>query len=102
MLENATKEDLVTVLAEMGETVDADLRIRELKQKLMLSKAYLENEEFVRDVLATTIVDRTEKEEEKEKKSIKRSVEGKKKAEERRLERIQELELARIEELFKK
>ncbi|GFR26212.1 hypothetical protein TNCT_41141 [Trichonephila clavata] len=65
MLENATKEDLVTVLVEMRETVDADLGIMELKQKLMLSKAYLEDEEFVRDVLATTIEDRMEKEDRK-------------------------------------
>ncbi|GFR19804.1 hypothetical protein TNCT_426621 [Trichonephila clavata] len=62
MFENATKEDLVTVLVGMGETIDADLGIMKLKQKLMLSKAYLEDEEFVRDVLATTIEDRMEKE----------------------------------------
>ncbi|GFQ86295.1 hypothetical protein TNCT_401031 [Trichonephila clavata] len=61
MFENATKADLVTVLAEMGETVDADLGIMELKQKLMLSKAYLEDEEFFRDVLANTIEDKMEK-----------------------------------------
>ncbi|GFQ77561.1 hypothetical protein TNCT_384871 [Trichonephila clavata] len=89
MFENATK-GLVMVLAEMGETVDADLGIMELKQKLMLSTAYLEDEEFVRDVSATTIEDRMKKEDS-------RKEEFKKKAEERRLERIQELELARIE-----
>ncbi|GFQ69081.1 hypothetical protein TNCT_165071 [Trichonephila clavata] len=38
MFENATKEDLVAVLKEMGETVDSDLRIMELKQKLMLTE----------------------------------------------------------------
>ncbi|GFQ81773.1 hypothetical protein TNCT_632491 [Trichonephila clavata] len=76
----------------MGETVDADLGIMELKQKLMLSKAYLEDEEFVRDVLATTIEDKMEKEEDRKKEE-----EFKKKAEERHLERIQELELARRE-----
>ncbi|GFQ69914.1 hypothetical protein TNCT_324011 [Trichonephila clavata] len=64
----------------------------ELKQKLMLSKAYLEDEEFVRDVLATMIEDRMKKEEDRRKEE-----EYKKKEEERRLERIQELELARIE-----
>ncbi|GFR03194.1 hypothetical protein TNCT_340831 [Trichonephila clavata] len=72
----------------MRETVDTDLGIMELKQKLMLCKAYLEDEEFVRDVLATTIEDRMDRKKEEE---------FKKKAEERRLERIQELELARIE-----
>ncbi|GFR08788.1 hypothetical protein TNCT_272611 [Trichonephila clavata] len=114
MFENATKEDLVTVLAEMGETVDADLGIMELKQKLMLNKAYLEDEEFVRHVLATTIEDRMEKEEDRRKEEKykeerrrneeeykeerkKKEEEFKKKAEERRLERILELELARIE-----
>ncbi|GFY64578.1 hypothetical protein TNIN_98521 [Trichonephila inaurata madagascariensis] len=84
MFENATKEDLVTVLNEMGETVDSDLGVMELKQKLLLCKAYLEDEEFVCDVLATMIEDRMEK--------------GyRKRAEERRLERKGELELARIE-----
>ncbi|GFR27139.1 hypothetical protein TNCT_297681 [Trichonephila clavata] len=46
MFENATKEDLVTILREMEETVETDLGIIELKQKLMLSRAYLEDEEF--------------------------------------------------------
>ncbi|GFR23743.1 hypothetical protein TNCT_172311 [Trichonephila clavata] len=97
----------------MGETVDADLGIMELKQKLMLNKAYLEGEEFVRDVLATSIEDRNKeekKEEEHRKKEKKKAEEHRKKeeyrkkeeefrkkAEERRLERKQELELARIE-----
>ncbi|GFY39497.1 hypothetical protein TNIN_183941 [Trichonephila inaurata madagascariensis] len=41
----------------MEETVDSDLGILELKQKLILSKAYIEDEEFFRDVLAITIQD---------------------------------------------
>ncbi|GFQ99272.1 hypothetical protein TNCT_488581 [Trichonephila clavata] len=85
MFENATKEDLVTVLVEMGETVDGNLGIMELKQKLMLSKAYLEGEEFVRDVLATTIEDRMEKEEDR-KKEEEYKEECRRKEEERRLE----------------
>ncbi|GFR11506.1 hypothetical protein TNCT_119061 [Trichonephila clavata] len=103
MFEDATKEDLVMVLREMRETVAADLGIMELKQKLMLSKAYLEEEEFVRDVLATTIEDRMKKEEDKKKEEEykeehrKEEEEYRKKAEERHFERIQELELARIE-----
>ncbi|GFS54745.1 hypothetical protein TNIN_484271 [Trichonephila inaurata madagascariensis] len=54
MFENATKEDLVTVLHEIGEAVDSDLGILELKQKLLSCKAYLEDEEFVCDFLETT------------------------------------------------
>ncbi|GFQ90343.1 hypothetical protein TNCT_451461 [Trichonephila clavata] len=38
MFENAPKDDLVTVLVELGETVDADLGIMELKQKLFLKE----------------------------------------------------------------
>ncbi|GFR24028.1 hypothetical protein TNCT_515251 [Trichonephila clavata] len=72
----------------MGETIDADLGVMELKQKLMLSKAYLEDGEFVRDVLAIMIEDRMEKKEDRKKE---------KKAEEHCLEQKQELELARIE-----
>ncbi|GFS73996.1 hypothetical protein TNCV_108691 [Trichonephila clavipes] len=77
------------VLHEMGETVDSDLVVLELKQKLLLCKMYLEDEEFVCDVLATMIEDRMEKEEHR------------KKAEECRLEQKQELELVRIEARWK-
>ncbi|GFQ98373.1 hypothetical protein TNCT_60451 [Trichonephila clavata] len=69
----------------MGETVDADFEIMELKQKLMLSKAYLEDKEFVRDVFTTTIEDRMEKEEDRNKEEY-RKKEFRKKAEERHLE----------------
>ncbi|GFX19615.1 hypothetical protein TNCV_2075231 [Trichonephila clavipes] len=62
MFENSTKEDLRMVLHEMGETVDFDLGILELRQKLLLYKAYLEDEESVCDFLDTTIEDRMEKE----------------------------------------
>ncbi|GFX38593.1 hypothetical protein TNCV_3475851 [Trichonephila clavipes] len=58
MFENSTKEDLITVLHEMGETVYSDRRILELKQKMLSCKAYLEDEEFVCDFLDTTIEDR--------------------------------------------
>ncbi|GFW38775.1 hypothetical protein TNCV_3881421 [Trichonephila clavipes] len=68
MFENATKEDSVTVLHKMGETVDSDLGILELKQKLLQCKAYLEDEEFVCDVLATMIEDRMEKEKRRKRK----------------------------------
>ncbi|GFW08956.1 hypothetical protein TNCV_3475061 [Trichonephila clavipes] len=62
MFENATKEDFVMVLHEMGETVDSDQGILELRQKLLLCKAYLD-EEFICDFLNTVIEDRMEKEE---------------------------------------
>ncbi|GFS41787.1 hypothetical protein TNIN_192121 [Trichonephila inaurata madagascariensis] len=52
------------------------MNVVDLKEKLMQSKAYSDDEEFVKDILATTIEDR-------------------RKAEERRLERELELELAR-------
>ncbi|GFS37216.1 hypothetical protein TNIN_85681 [Trichonephila inaurata madagascariensis] len=91
MFGNATKEDLVMVLCEMGETVDSDLRIMELKHKLMLSKVYLEDKEFVCDVLAAMIEDRMEKEEYRKREE---------KVEECHLERKQEL--ARIEARQKK
>ncbi|GFW08722.1 hypothetical protein TNCV_20191 [Trichonephila clavipes] len=94
MFGNATKEDLVLVLCEMGETVDSDLGIMELKQKLMLSKAYLEDKEFICDVLAAMIKDRMEKEEYRKREE---------KVEECHLkERKQELELVRIEARRKK
>ncbi|GFQ88915.1 hypothetical protein TNCT_688641 [Trichonephila clavata] len=58
------------VLVGMGETIDSDLRIPELKQKL-LSKAYLEYEELIRDDLATTIEDRMEKEKDRKEEEYK-------------------------------
>ncbi|GFY79734.1 hypothetical protein TNIN_393441 [Trichonephila inaurata madagascariensis] len=106
MIEKATKEDLVTVLHEIGETVDSDLGILELKQKLLLCKTYLADEEFVCSFLDTTIEDRMEKEEcrkkidqyrKKEEEYRKGIEEHRKRAEERRLEREQELEFSRIE-----
>ncbi|GFY49641.1 hypothetical protein TNIN_386441 [Trichonephila inaurata madagascariensis] len=85
MFENVTKEDLLMVLLEMEETVDSDLGLLELRLKLLLCKAYLEDEEFICYFLATMIADRMEKEEDR------------KKAEECRLVQEQELELARKE-----
>ncbi|GFY60951.1 hypothetical protein TNIN_306171 [Trichonephila inaurata madagascariensis] len=92
--ENAAKEDLVTVLHEMGETFDSHLEILELKHKLLLCKAYLEDEGFVCDALATMIEDRMEKE--------KKIEQYRKEVQEQRLERKQELELVRIEEARRK
>ncbi|GFS50202.1 hypothetical protein TNIN_425071 [Trichonephila inaurata madagascariensis] len=62
MFGNATKDDLVTVLDELGETIDSDLGILKLKHKLMLSKSYLEDEEFICNVLASMMEDSMEKE----------------------------------------
>ncbi|GFU33150.1 hypothetical protein TNCV_4156681 [Trichonephila clavipes] len=61
----------------MGEAVDPGMNVEDLKQKLMRCKAYLEDEEFVKDFLNTTVEERKE--------------------EERRLEREHELEFARKE-----
>ncbi|GFY38944.1 hypothetical protein TNIN_248721 [Trichonephila inaurata madagascariensis] len=63
MFETTSKEDLETVLAEMGETAHPGMNVEDLKQKLMQSKAYLEDEEFVKDFLDTTIEERIEEEE---------------------------------------
>ncbi|GFQ89147.1 hypothetical protein TNCT_597961 [Trichonephila clavata] len=101
MFRNVKKEVLVTVLGEIGETVDPGINLLDLKQKLMQSKAYLEDEKFVKDILATTVEDRKkeEKREEyrkKEEEYRKKEEENRRKAEERRLEREHELALARI------
>ncbi|GFT34677.1 hypothetical protein TNCV_1536131 [Trichonephila clavipes] len=74
MCENVTK-DLVTVLREMGETVDSDLGILELKQKLSC-KEYVEDKEFVCDFLDTMIEERME-EEERRKRDEKQNKNGK-------------------------
>ncbi|GFU92989.1 hypothetical protein TNCV_2081351 [Trichonephila clavipes] len=79
----------------MGETVDSELGILELKQKLLSRKAYLEDEEFVCDFLDTAIEDRMVEEEYKKKKEYRKEIE------EHHLERKQELEFARIEARWK-
>ncbi|GFU95618.1 hypothetical protein TNCV_3332841 [Trichonephila clavipes] len=48
MFRVAEKEDLLVVWVEMGETLDPGMNVEVLKQKLIQSKAYLEDEEFVR------------------------------------------------------
>ncbi|GFT89040.1 retrovirus-related Pol polyprotein from transposon opus [Trichonephila clavipes] len=63
MFENVKKEDLVTVLVEMGE-IDPGMNEVDLKQKLMQSNAYVYDEEFVKDILATMIEDRRKREHE--------------------------------------
>ncbi|GFQ94092.1 retrovirus-related Pol polyprotein from transposon opus [Trichonephila clavata] len=90
------------------------MNLLELKEKLMQSKAYLDDEQFVKDILATTVENRKKekeykkKEEEyrkkekeyknKEEEYRKKEEENIRKAEERRLEREHELALARIQE----
>ncbi|GFU69428.1 hypothetical protein TNCV_5123541 [Trichonephila clavipes] len=89
----------------MGETVDPGMNLEDLKQKLMKSKVYLEDEEFVKDFLDTTIEERMEEEERRKRdeeyrtkmEEYRKREEYRKKAEEHRLEREQELELARKE-----
>ncbi|GFY52724.1 hypothetical protein TNIN_147511 [Trichonephila inaurata madagascariensis] len=89
------------VLHKMGETIDSDLGILELKQKLLSCKVYLEDEEFVCDFLDTMIEDRMEKEYRKKEEYRKEKEDYRKRAEECRLERKQELESARIEARYK-
>ncbi|GFY41360.1 c3H1-type domain-containing protein [Trichonephila inaurata madagascariensis] len=110
-LRGAEKEDLVVVLIEMEETVDSVMNVEDLKEKLMQSKAYLEDEEFVKDFLDTTIDERLEEEERRKRDEEhstkmeeyrKREEEYRKKAEEPHLERKQELEFAIIEARRKK
>ncbi|GFS33830.1 hypothetical protein TNIN_104521 [Trichonephila inaurata madagascariensis] len=91
----------------MGEIVDPGMNVKDLKQNLMQSQGYLDDEEFDKDFFDTTIEERMEEEKcrkrkeemEKYRKEIK---ELRKRAEERRLERIQELEFMRIEARWKK
>ncbi|GFS33300.1 hypothetical protein TNIN_221591 [Trichonephila inaurata madagascariensis] len=75
----------------MGEIVDLGMKLVDLKQKLMLSKTYLDDEEFVKDFLDTTIEERMEEEERR-----KREEEHRKKMEKYR-EEIEELR-KRVEE----
>ncbi|GBN43814.1 hypothetical protein AVEN_203845-1 [Araneus ventricosus] len=91
MFKNVKKEDVVTVLTELGETVNIDMKMGDLKQKLLTSKEYLEDSQFVKDFLISTVKNRKIEEEN-------RKQEEKIQGEEirRRIEREHELELARI------
>ncbi|GBN26143.1 hypothetical protein AVEN_181004-1 [Araneus ventricosus] len=88
---NVRKEDIVMVLTELGDTVNIDMKLGDLKQKLLTSKEYLEDSQYVKDFLISTVENRKKEEEH-------RKQEEKIRCEERPLEREYELELARIRE----
>ncbi|GBM95356.1 hypothetical protein AVEN_274867-1 [Araneus ventricosus] len=58
MFKNLKKEDIVTVLTELGEMVNIDMKMGDLKQKLLTSKEYLEDAQFVKDFLISTLENR--------------------------------------------
>ncbi|GBM86505.1 hypothetical protein AVEN_199057-1 [Araneus ventricosus] len=86
MFKNVRKEGIVTVLTELGETVNIDMEMGDLKQKLLTSKVYLEDEQFVKAFLISTVENRKQEGKIREE-EIRR--------EECRMEREHELELAR-------
>ncbi|GBN01885.1 hypothetical protein AVEN_188503-1, partial [Araneus ventricosus] len=101
MFKNVKKEDIVTVLTELDETVNIDMKMGDLKQKLLTNKEYLEDAQFVKDFLISTVENRKMEEENRKKVEEKRKHEEKMREEEirreeRRIEREHELELARI------
>ncbi|GBN25269.1 hypothetical protein AVEN_272268-1 [Araneus ventricosus] len=101
MFKNAKKEDIVTVLTELGETVNIDMMMGDLKLKLLTNKEYLEDAQFVKDSLISTVGNRKIEEENRKKAEENRKHEEKMREEEirreeRRIEREHELELARI------
>ncbi|KFM74721.1 hypothetical protein X975_11468, partial [Stegodyphus mimosarum] len=63
-LGRARKEDLQNLATELGVQVTADLKIVDLKQKIIESRDY--DEVFVKEVLNTIIEDRKEREEREE------------------------------------
>ncbi|KFM63999.1 hypothetical protein X975_14789, partial [Stegodyphus mimosarum] len=63
MFKNVKKEDPVTVLLEIGEEASADLKLVELKHKLQHSRKYIEDADFVKEILTATMDSRRRKEE---------------------------------------
>ncbi|GBM14415.1 hypothetical protein AVEN_246581-1 [Araneus ventricosus] len=94
MFKNVKKEDIVTVLTELGETVNIGMKMGDLKQKLLTNKEYLEDAQFVKDFLISTVENR--KKEEENRKQQEKMREEEIQREERRIEREHEMELARI------
>ncbi|GBM62724.1 hypothetical protein AVEN_76104-1 [Araneus ventricosus] len=89
MFKNVKKEDIVTALTELGETVNIDMQkqMGDLKQKLLTSKEYLEDAQFVNDFLISNVENRKIEEENRKirEEETRRSI-----------EREHELELTRI------
>ncbi|GBN53328.1 hypothetical protein AVEN_100399-1 [Araneus ventricosus] len=63
MFKNVKKEDIVKVLTELGETVNINLKMGVMKQKLLTSKEYLEDAQFVKDFMISTVENRKKEEE---------------------------------------
>ncbi|GBO43594.1 hypothetical protein AVEN_19104-1 [Araneus ventricosus] len=105
MFKNVKKEDVVTVLTELGETVNIDMKMGDLKQKLLTNKEYLEDAQFVQDFLISTVENRKIEEEnykqieenrKQEEENSKQEEKIRREETQRRVEREHELELARI------
>ncbi|GBM62250.1 hypothetical protein AVEN_148875-1 [Araneus ventricosus] len=105
MFKNVKKEDVVTVLTELGETVNIDMKMGDLKQKLLTNKEYLGDAQFVKDFLISTVENRKIEEENRKKIKENRKQEEKNRKQEEKIrreetrrciEREHELELARF------
>ncbi|GFU15981.1 hypothetical protein NPIL_322111 [Nephila pilipes] len=55
MLKNKKRQDSLYVLRKIGEIVVARLKIVKSKQKLLDNKEFLEDEKYIRYILATTV-----------------------------------------------
>lgn len=63
MFKNVTKEDLCTVLQEIGKEADLSVKVAELKDLLLKSKEYVSDKESVTEFLSTTVTERKNAEE---------------------------------------
>ncbi|GBM15720.1 hypothetical protein AVEN_262891-1 [Araneus ventricosus] len=90
MFENVKKEGIVMVFTELRETVNIDMKMGDLKQKLLTCKEYLEDAQFVKEFLISTVDNR--KKEEENRKQEEKIREEEIRREERRIEREHELE----------
>ncbi|KFM75301.1 Stress response protein nst1, partial [Stegodyphus mimosarum] len=92
-LGRARKEDLQNLATELGVQVTADLKIVDLKQKIIESRDY--DEVFVKEVLNTIIEDRKEREEREERR---RQEEERRRQEEERRRQEEERRRQEVEE----
>ncbi|XP_055947102.1 uncharacterized protein LOC129980746 [Argiope bruennichi] len=92
------KEDLLFVAEEIGETLPDKVKISELKDIILNSKEYLDDPDFVTNILVTAVSQRKLKEEQKQKQTEFEKVERLKQLEYEESGKIREheLELARI------
>ncbi|XP_055938027.1 uncharacterized protein LOC129968199 [Argiope bruennichi] len=92
------KEDLLFVAEEIGETLPDKVKISELKDIILNSKEYLDDPDFVTNILVTAVSQRKLKEEQKQKQTEFEKAERLKQLEYEESGKIREheLELARI------